>query len=117
MEEEDRIEESSSVRFGGSSSGGGGGESRWVDGSEVDSESPPWSLVGDDDGGRERGYGGSIRRRLVKKPKRVDSFDVEAMEISGAHSHHNKVKVALPILKLLSFLFYLLFRSTSSHIA
>lgn len=91
MEEEDRIEESSSVRLRGSSGGGGGGgESRWVDGSEVDSESPPWSLVGDDDGGRERGYGGSIRRRLVKKPKRVDSFDVEAMEISGAHSHHNK---------------------------
>lgn len=79
--EEDGIEESSSVRLLGS-------ESRWVDGSEVDSESPPWSLFGEDDS--KEGYG-SVRRRLVKKPKRVDSFDVEAMEISGSHAHHNKV--------------------------
>ncbi|KAM7484253.1 hypothetical protein LguiA_000262 [Lonicera macranthoides] len=78
--EEDGIEESSSVRLLGS-------ESRWVDGSEVDSESPPWSLFGEDDS--KEGYG-SVRRRLVKKPKRVDSFDVEAMEISGSHAHHNK---------------------------
>lgn len=89
MEEEDRIEESSSVRLRGRTfSGGGVSESRWVDGSEVDSESPPLSLF-DDNEARE-GYG-SLRRRLVKKPKRVDSFDVEAMEIAGAHGHHSKV--------------------------
>lgn len=85
--------EESSVRLLGSSSGGGGGggwESfRWVDGSEVDSESPAWSLVGDE--GREEGYG-TVRRRLIKKPKRVDSFDVEAMEIAASHGHHHKVK-------------------------
>lgn len=88
--EGDVIEESS-VRLLGSSSGGGGGggwESfRWVDGSEVDSESPAWSLVGDEEG--REGYG-SVRRRLIKKPKRVDSFDVEAMEIAAAHGHHHK---------------------------
>lgn len=81
----DRIEEGS-VRLLGSSSGGSS-ESRWVDGSEVDwDEDPPWSHHGRD--GRE-GYG-SIRRRLVKKPKRVDSFDVEAMEIAAGHDQHSK---------------------------
>ncbi|KAK6922166.1 Potassium transporter [Dillenia turbinata] len=68
-------------------SGTGGGETRWVDGSEVDSESPPWSVFEDDECGD--GYG-SIRRRLVKKPKRIDSFDVEAMEIAGSHKHDSK---------------------------
>ncbi|KAH9709032.1 putative potassium transporter 12 [Citrus sinensis] len=60
MEEEDKIEESS-VRLLTSVGSGGGGESRWVDGSEVDSESPPWSLS-EENGARE-GYG-SMRRRL-----------------------------------------------------
>ncbi|XP_015583931.1 putative potassium transporter 12 [Ricinus communis] len=90
--EGDRIEESSVRLLGSSTSsgggGGGGGESsRWVDGSEVDSESPPWSLLDENDS--RDGYG-SMRRRLVKKPKRTDSFDVEAMEIAGAHGHHSK---------------------------
>ncbi|KAF9673882.1 hypothetical protein SADUNF_Sadunf10G0070100 [Salix dunnii] len=91
--DDDRIVESS-VRLMGSSNDGivdgvgvGVGESRWVDGSEVDSESPPWSLLDENDSGQ--GYG-SMRRRLVKKPKRVDSFDVEAMEIAGAHHHRSK---------------------------
>lgn len=81
----DEIEESS-VRLVGTNSGGGG-ESRWVDGTEVDYEYPPWSLQANEE--IREGYG-SVRRRLIKKPKRVDSFDVEAMEISGAHGHHNK---------------------------
>ncbi|XP_075494932.1 putative potassium transporter 12 [Primulina tabacum] len=89
--EEEGIEESSSVKFSGSSaSGGGGGRGdsfRWVDGGVVDSESPPWSLIGDKED--REGYG-SVRRRLVKKPRRLDSFDVEAMQISGAHGHHSK---------------------------
>ncbi|XP_058758685.1 putative potassium transporter 12 [Vicia villosa] len=84
----DRIEEGS-VRLLGSSVSGGSSESRWVDGSEVDwDEAPPWSTKSNGSDGRE-GYG-SIRRRLVKKPKRVDSFDVEAMEISAAHDQHSK---------------------------
>ncbi|GJY91066.1 putative potassium transporter 12 [Tanacetum coccineum] len=41
-----------------------------------------------------RRYGVSKRKkeqeRLVKKAKRVDSFDVEAMAIAGSHGHHNK---------------------------
>uniref|UniRef100_A0A2N9GQ33 Potassium transporter n=1 Tax=Fagus sylvatica TaxID=28930 RepID=A0A2N9GQ33_FAGSY len=89
MEEHDGIEESS-VRLVGSSVGGGGGtgsESRWVDGSEVDSESPPWSLLDENEAREEYG---SLRRRLVKKPRRVDSFDVDAMEIAGDHDHHAK---------------------------
>lgn len=90
MEGEDRIEESSSVRLlGGSWSGS---ESRWVDGSEVDSESPPWSQFDDEKEEGKEGFG-SLRRRLVKKPKRVDSFDVEALEISGARGHHSKVTI------------------------
>ncbi|KAK8647629.1 hypothetical protein V6N13_121359 [Hibiscus sabdariffa] len=89
MAEEDRIEEgSSSLRLRGRTSRGGGvGESRWVDGSEVDSESPPLSLL--DENQDKQGYG-SFRRRLVKKPKRVDSLDVEAMEIAGAYGHQPK---------------------------
>lgn len=92
--DDDRIEESS-VRLIASSNDGivdGVGESRWVDGSEVDSESPPWSLLDENDSGQ--GYG-SMRRRLVKKPKRVDSFDVEAMEIAGAHHRHSKVLIII----------------------
>ena len=92
--EEDGIEEISSsisARLIRRRSGGGSSSSRWVDGSEVDSESPPWSLLNDnDDENRSEGYG-SVRRRLVRKAKRVDSFDVEAMAIAGSHGHHNKV--------------------------
>lgn len=88
--ESDQIEESSVKLLGSttSSGGGGGGEGgRWVDGSEVDSESPPCSLFEESD--KRDGYG-SLRRRLLKKPKRVNSFDVEAMEIAGAHGHSSK---------------------------
>lgn len=69
-------------------------ESRWVDASEVDSESPPWSLMegGDDYQGIHSGSS-SFRRRLVKKPKRVDSLDVEAMGIHDAHKHSKDVSI------------------------
>uniref|UniRef100_A0A0E0M0M7 Potassium transporter n=1 Tax=Oryza punctata TaxID=4537 RepID=A0A0E0M0M7_ORYPU len=91
------------------------GGSRWVDGSEVDSsESAPWSLeddrslrlsVGYDDaatsasagaggggggGPLSRASSGAFRRRFGKRPKRVDSLDVEAMSVRGAHGHSNK---------------------------
>lgn len=90
----EEIEESSSTvgLLKRSTTGGSGGSTRWVDGSEVDSESPPWSLFGDEE--IREGYG-SVRRRLVKKPKRVDSFDVEAMEISVAHGSHHKKDASL----------------------
>ncbi|KAF7809278.1 putative potassium transporter 12 [Senna tora] len=84
--ETDRIEESS-VRLLGSSNSGGSSGSRWVDGSEVYWEALPWSKRNENEG--TEGYG-SVRRRLVKKPKRLDSFDVEAMEIAGSHGHHSK---------------------------
>ncbi|XP_035540140.1 putative potassium transporter 12 isoform X2 [Juglans regia] len=84
MEEHDTIEESS-VRLVGSS--GSGSDSRWVDGAELDLESLSLSLLTGNEG--REGYG-SMRRRLVKKPKRVDSLDGEAMEIAGAHGHHSK---------------------------
>ncbi|CAL0314055.1 unnamed protein product [Lupinus luteus] len=88
--------EESSVRLLDSCSNDGSSESRWVDGSEVDSmEAPPsWS----NEASRE-GYG-SLKRRLVKKPKRVDSFDVEAMEISRTQDHHSKDDSLLPTLAL-----------------
>ncbi|KAJ0986635.1 hypothetical protein J5N97_004991 [Dioscorea zingiberensis] len=69
-----------------------GSESRWVDGSEVDSESPPWSLQ-EEEWSRMREVspsGGSFRRRLSKKPKRADSLDVEAMGIAASHKHGHK---------------------------
>ena len=103
MEEHDGIEESS-VRLTGSSvngSGGGGSDSRWVDGSEVDSESPPWSLLDESETREEQG---SLRRRLVKKARRVDSFDVEAMEIAGDHGHHTKVSYTCCCFKLCTIL-------------
>ncbi|XP_027345066.1 putative potassium transporter 12 isoform X2 [Abrus precatorius] len=91
----DKIEESSVRLLGRSSSSGGSSESRWVDGNEVDwDEAPMWSKHD----GRE-GYG-SIRRRLVKKPKRVDSFDVEAVEIAGTHGPHSKDLSLWPTLVL-----------------
>lgn len=69
-------------------------ESRWVDGSEVDSESPPWSLMdGGDDYQGLRSGSSSLRKRLVKKPKRVDSLDVEAMAIHDVHKHSKDVSI------------------------
>nr|AII25440.1 KUP12 [Halostachys caspica] len=83
------IEESSTLRWVGS---GGSGTSRWVDGSEVSSEDIPiWSKAEEDDFRNKYGSpSGSVKRRLGKKPKRVDSLDVEAMQIAGAHGLHDK---------------------------
>ncbi|XP_055800708.1 putative potassium transporter 12 [Solanum dulcamara] len=92
----EEIEEDSSSKVGllkRCTTAGSGGSTRWVDGSEVDSESPPWSLFGDEEIIKQ-GYG-SVRRRLLKKPKRVDSFDVEAMEISVGHGTHHKKEASL----------------------
>ncbi|KAJ4758599.1 Potassium transporter [Rhynchospora pubera] len=89
-EEEDGIQEVASS--GGASTRLVRSESRWVDGSEVDSaESPPW-LDEELESTRTVSGGGSMtmRRRLSKKPKRVDSLDVEAMSVHGAQHHDNK---------------------------
>lgn len=89
------VEESSSgLRWVGS---GGSGTSRWVDGSEVSSEDAPiWSRLEEDEFKKRYGSpSGSVKRRLVKKAKRVDSLDVEAMQIAGAHAHHSKVLILL----------------------
>lgn len=88
--EEERIEEISVSLVGRTGGGDGSASARWVDGSEVDSESPPWSLLDENESRESRDGYGSVRRRLVKKPKRVDSFDVEAMEIAGFQDHHAK---------------------------
>ncbi|KAK7307213.1 hypothetical protein VNO77_40073 [Canavalia gladiata] len=88
------IEESSVTLLDSISNDGSSIESRWVDGSEVDKvEALPWC----NEGGEEYG---SIRRRLLKKPKRVDSFDVEAMEITRSLDHHSKDTSLLPTLAL-----------------
>ncbi|KAF5932559.1 hypothetical protein HYC85_028730 [Camellia sinensis] len=88
--EEKRIEEIS-VRLVGRTGGGDGSTSaQWVDGSEMDSESPPWSLLDENESRESRDGYGSVRRRLIKKLKRVDSFDVEDMEIVGFQDHHAK---------------------------
>ncbi|RRT51845.1 hypothetical protein B296_00049089 [Ensete ventricosum] len=79
MEEGGIVEEASSART-----------VRWVDGSEVDSESPPWSIE------EEALVLGpelqtTLRRRLVKKAPSVDSLDVEAMDIADAHKRREKI--------------------------
>lgn len=67
-------------------------ESRWVDGSEVDSESPPVSYLSPEDGSMGSGERVPIiRRRLSRRAKRVDSLDVEAMLIADALKHDHKV--------------------------
>ncbi|KAF8648003.1 hypothetical protein HU200_065038 [Digitaria exilis] len=79
------------------------GGSRWVDGSEVDSsESAGWSLGAGDERSAgavlteasaapaSRVSSGTFRRRLGKRPRRVDSLDVEAMNVRGAHGHSSK---------------------------
>ncbi|CAL0331508.1 unnamed protein product [Lupinus luteus] len=89
--------EESSVKLLDGFSNYGNSESRWVDGSEVDTMEhkplPSWSNEG------REGYG-SLRRKLLKKPKRVDSFDVEAMEISRTQDHHSKDASLLSALAL-----------------
>lgn len=94
------------------------GGSRWVDGSEVDSsESASWSL-GDERSGAttsaewgaaasagapaSRVSSGTFRRRLGKRPRRVDSLDVEAMNVRGAHGHSSKVRPRIEILGIAS---------------
>ncbi|OIV93906.1 hypothetical protein TanjilG_05609 [Lupinus angustifolius] len=88
----DKIEEeisssSSRVRLlGRKSSNSSSNESRWVDGSEVDWDDESKQHENE---GRE-GYGSVRKRRLIKKPKSLDSLDVEAMEIAGIHAQHSK---------------------------
>ncbi|KAE9607900.1 putative potassium transporter [Lupinus albus] len=88
----DKIEEeisssSSRVRLlGRKSSNSSSSESRWVDGSEVDLDDESKQHQNE---GRE-GYGSVRRRSLTKKPKSLDSLDVEAMEIAGTHAQHSK---------------------------
>ena len=79
------IVEESSARLLGDE---GSSDSEWADGSEVDWEAAPWTERNQNE---NREGIGTIRRRLVKKPRRVDSFDVEAMEIAGNHGYHAKV--------------------------
>ncbi|KFK40811.1 hypothetical protein AALP_AA2G044000 [Arabis alpina] len=87
MEEEDRIEEGSSNNsLSLRRVGTGSSDRRWVDGSEVHSETPSFPEIRDGD----QNSFGNLRRRLTKKPKRADSLDVEAMEIAGAHDHNLK---------------------------
>ncbi|KAH9609969.1 hypothetical protein KSS87_019435 [Heliosperma pusillum] len=102
-------EESRSLRWVGS--GGSGTSARWVDGSEVDSQD--WSQMEEDDfrntfnsASRSRSRPRLLRRRLIKKPKRADSLDVEAMEIAAAHAHHNKAPTLVSSYFLHSFDFF-----------
>nr|CAB3456958.1 unnamed protein product [Digitaria exilis] len=93
------------------------GGSRWVDGSEVDSsESAGWSLGAGDERSAgavlteasaapaSRVSSGTFRRRLGKRPRRVDSLDVEAMNVRGAHGHSSKVRPRIQALGELSML-------------
>lgn len=92
-------EEPPSTRFLTPTRSGG---SRWVDGSEVDSSesAPSWSIEDERSAGGVSAEGasagasrvssGTFRRRLGKRPRRVDSLDVEAMNVRGAHDHSTK---------------------------
>ncbi|KAM3303938.1 putative potassium transporter 12 [Capsicum chacoense] len=104
MSTKEEIEESSVseglLKRNGSTGGGSTGSLRWVDGSEVIDEEVfdknELEII------RENNYG-SFRRRL-KKPRRVDSLDVESMQIKVVHggSHHKK---DVPLLATLSLAF------------
>ncbi|XP_066397302.1 potassium transporter 23-like [Miscanthus floridulus] len=92
-------EEPPSARFLTPTRSGG---TRWVDGSEVDSSesAPSWSLEDERSAGAVSSNGGAaaasrvssgaFRRRLGKRPRRVDSLDVESMNVRGAHGHSSK---------------------------
>ncbi|KAL4373449.1 hypothetical protein AHAS_Ahas05G0082900 [Arachis hypogaea] len=78
------VEESNARLVESGSNEGSSIESRWVDGSEVDTmEVPAWSNEG------REGYG-SVRRRLLKGPKRLNSLDVEVMAIAKSQDQHSK---------------------------
>jgi len=68
------------------------GTPRWVDGRVVasDQEIPPWPRMEVENFRNEHGSG-MLRKKLVKKVKRVDSLDAEAMQIAGSHGHQNQV--------------------------
>lgn len=92
-------EEPPSTRFLTPTRSGG---TRWVDGSEVDSSesTPSWSLEDERSAGAVSSNGGAVaasrvssgafRRRFGKRPRRVDSLDVESMNVRGAHGHSSK---------------------------
>ncbi|EER98827.1 potassium transporter 23 [Sorghum bicolor] len=92
-------EEPPSARFLTPTRSGG---TRWVDGSEVDSSesAPSWSLEDERSAGAVSSNGGAgaasrvssgaFRRRFGKRPRRVDSLDVESMNVRGAHGHSAK---------------------------
>ncbi|KAG2643191.1 hypothetical protein PVAP13_2KG316002 [Panicum virgatum] len=94
-------EEPPSARFLTPTRSGG---TRWVDGSEVDSSESAAFSLGDERSGEtvsaegsaaatgpaSRVSSGTFRRRLGKRPRRVDSLDVEAMSVRGAHGHSSK---------------------------
>ncbi|PAN12222.1 hypothetical protein PAHAL_2G250200 [Panicum hallii] len=94
-------EEPPSARFLTPTRSGG---TRWVDGSEVDSSESAALSLGDERSGEtvsaegsaaatgpaSRVSSGTFRRRLGKRPRRVDSLDVEAMNVRGAHGHSSK---------------------------
>lgn len=94
-------EEPPSARFLTPTRSGG---TRWVDGSEVDSSesAPSWSLEDERSAGAVSSNGGAgaasrvssgaFRRRFGKRPRRVDSLDVESMNVRGAHGHSAKVR-------------------------
>lgn len=78
-EEEGIVEEAAAVRLVRS-------ESRWVDGSEIEGEERGAGSIGFEEEA-------SLRRRLWKKPKRLDSLNVEAMTIVGSHEHRKEVNL------------------------
>ncbi|MED6216959.1 putative potassium transporter 12 [Stylosanthes scabra] len=90
------IDESNARLLENGSNEGSSIESRWVDGSEVDTmEVPAWSNEG-----REREGYGSARRRILKGPKRLNSLDVEVMAIAKSQDQHSKDASLWPTLAL-----------------
>lgn len=98
--EENSVSEGLLLRRNGSNGGGSSGSLRWVDGSEVnDNQEEVYDK--NEEIIRENNYG-SVRRRL-KKPKRVDSLDVESMQIKGGNGGSQHIKVNRQHKEFLSF--------------
>jgi hypothetical protein len=48
----------------------------------------------------------NVDQKLIRTGPRVDSFDVEALEVPGAHTHHYEVNFLFFLVVLLMLAFY-----------
>lgn len=71
-------------------------ESRWVyqdeEGSEIDNDADGRGSGGEDSPLRDSDDEDNVEQRLIRTGPRIDSFDVEALEVPGAQRHEFEVR-------------------------